>query len=98
LVYPTEAAKNDRDFLGQPELVAGNIYVFDKGYVNYKLYADWTYKSVFFVTRMKENATYKEISENKNIDIPEAINCGGIIKDQILELSLGHNVEGVRLR
>ena len=98
LVYLTEAAKNDRDFLGQLELVAGNIYVFDKGYVNYKIYADWTQKSVFFVTRMKENATYKVISEDKNIDILEAINCGGIIKDQIIELSLGHNVEGVRLR
>ena len=98
LVHLSEAAKNDRDFLGQLEVVAGNIYIFDKGYINYKLYADWTKKSVFFVTRMKENATYTVISEDKKIDVLEAINCGGIIKDQIVELSLGHNVEGVRLR
>jgi Transposase DDE domain/Domain of unknown function (DUF4372) len=98
LVYLTEAAKNDRDFLGQLEMVKGNIYVFDKGYINYKLYADWTAKSVFFVTRMKENATYTVISEDKKIDVLETINCGGIIKDQIVELSLGYNIEGVRLR
>jgi hypothetical protein len=98
LVYLTEAAKNDRDFLGQLEMVKGNIYVFDKGYINYKLYADWTAQSVFFVTRMKQNATYRVISEDEKSDVLEAINCGGIIKDQIVELSLGYNIEGVRLR
>ena len=98
LVHLSEAAKNDRDFLGQLEVVAGNIYVFDKGYVNYKLYADWTAKSVFFVTRMKDNATYKVLSEDGKIDVVEALNCGGTLKDQIVELSLGYNIEGVRLR
>ena len=98
LVYLSEAAKNDRDFLGQLQLHTGNIYVFDKGYVNYKLYNEWTQKSVYFVTRMKGNATFKEISNDEKTDILEAKNCGGVLKDQIIELSLGNNNQALRLR
>ena len=98
MVYLSEAAKNDRDFLGQLQLHTGNIYVFDKGYVNYKLYNEWTQKSVYFVTRMKGNATFKEISNDEKTDILEAKNCGGVLKDQIIELSLGNNNQALRLR
>lgn len=36
LVLIEEAAKNDKDFLGQLNPEPGKIYVFDKGYVNYE--------------------------------------------------------------
>jgi len=98
LVHLSEAAKNDREFLGQLQMEKGNIYVFDKGYVNHKLYAQWTINEVYFVTRMKENARYKVVSEDGKIDINEAINCGGVIKDQTIEISLGANNECVKLR
>ena len=33
---------NDKDFLGQLMVKKGILYVFDKGYVNYKVYQSWT--------------------------------------------------------
>jgi len=34
----------------------GTIVVFDRAYIDYKLFAAWTKQGVFFVTRLKENA------------------------------------------
>jgi hypothetical protein len=38
IVWMSAASKNDKDFLGQLKPLAGEIYVFDKGYVNYNYY------------------------------------------------------------
>jgi hypothetical protein len=38
---------------------ANTIVVVDRGYTDYALFADWTRRKVFFVTRMKDNATYR---------------------------------------
>jgi len=38
-IHLTPAACNDKTFLGQLTPSTGNIYVFDKGYVNYKVWA-----------------------------------------------------------
>ena len=50
----------------------GTIVVDDRGYNDYRLFADWTESGVFFVTRMKDNAQYEVVEErdppqNRNI-------------------------------
>lgn len=87
LVWLSEASKNDKDFIGQLKAEKGNIYIFDKGYVNYNVYQKWTHEGVCFVTRLNENANYSVI-DNKNVEVIDAINNGGIVKDQIIELKL----------
>ncbi|MEB2783544.1 transposase [Algoriphagus persicinus] len=57
LVWLTPASSNDKDFLEQLKPQRGEIYVFDKGYVNYRVYKKWTECGAFFVTRLNENAT-----------------------------------------
>jgi IS4 transposase len=44
---------------------ANTIVVMDRGYTDYELYADRTQQKVFFVTRMKDNATYRIIERRK---------------------------------
>jgi hypothetical protein len=86
VITMSDASKNDKDFLGQLEVERGNIYVFDKGYVNYTIWDSWTNKGVFFVTRLNENANY-EIMESKIAELCDYSN-GGIIKDELISLNL----------
>lgn len=85
LVHITEAACNDKTFLGQLEVQPGAIYIFDKGYVNYPVWKQWTGNGVFYVTRLNENASY-QILEGVPGHISEYAN-GGIISDQKILLN-----------
>lgn len=58
----------------------GSIIAMDKGYTDYDLFADWTRKKVYFVTRQKENARYSVVEE---AEVPQN---SDIIKDQLIEL------------
>jgi len=87
LVHITEAACNDKTFLGQLEVEKGGIYVFDKGYANYSVWKEWTEQGVFYVTRLNENASY-EVLEGTINHISEYAN-GGIISDQLILLKNG---------
>lgn len=80
LVHLSEAACNDKTFLGQLEVEKGAIYIFDKGYVNYPVWKEWTQRGVFYVTRLNENANY-EVLVGQPEHISEYAN-GGIISDQ----------------
>ncbi len=84
IVWMSAASKNDKDFLGQLKPNAGEIYIFDKGYVNYNYYYEWTESGVFYVTRLNENASYEVISEKSILDRDAEID--GIFKDQIILL------------
>ena len=90
-----EAAKNDKDFLGQLKVEEGYTYVFDKGYVNYKIYQQWDKDGVFFVTRLNENASY-EVIEEKVLDPLEA--AIGMIRDQYIELKIKDSETKLKLR
>ena len=59
----------------------GTIIVDDRGYNDYALFGHWTSQSVYFVTRMMQNAVYRVVSENK---IPKNRN---ILKDETIELT-----------
>lgn len=84
LVWLTPASSNDKDFLGQLKPQRGEIYVFDKGYVNYGVYKKWTEGGAFFVTRLNENASYEVVGEIRE-DIHDFL-AGGTILDQLVEL------------
>ena len=58
----------------------GAIIAMDKGYTDYGLFAEWTRKKVYFVTRQKENARYSVVKE---MAVPET---SDILKDQLIEL------------
>jgi hypothetical protein len=62
------------------ELEAGEIAVFDKGYLDLEHLFQLTQREVFWVTRAKENLAY-EVLESK--DCPQA---GKILKDQVIRL------------
>lgn len=91
----SEAASNDKTFLGQLNPSPGVIYVFDKGYVNYHVWEQWTKQGVFYVTRLNENAQYKVLSGQLN-HISEYA-AGGIMSDQIIRLNSGEITLEARL-
>ncbi len=84
VIHITPAACNDKNFLGQLNDPSGTIYVFDKGYVNYNIFNQWSGKGIYFVTRINENADYT-IIESKTSNLEDYAG-GGVIKDEIIEL------------
>jgi len=91
----SEAASNDKNFLGQLNPVSGTIYVFDKGYVNYRVWDQWTKQGVFYVTRLNDNADYEVLVGQPN-HISEYAD-GGIISDQVIRLHANETTLAARL-
>jgi len=94
-IHLTEAASNDKNFLGQLNPTPGTIYVFDKGYVNYQVWDQWTKQEVFYVTRLNDNADYELLVGQPN-HISEYAD-GGIISDQTIRLKANGTVLDARL-
>ena len=59
----------------------GTIVVDDRGYNDYRLFAEWTDAGVCFVTRMKDNAQFEVVEEHEP---PQNRN---ILKDQTIRLT-----------
>ena len=95
LIHITEAACNDRSFLGQLQPEPGGIYVFDKGYINYRKWGEWTINGSYYITRLVENADYQVLAGQHNHIIEYA--GGGIISDQIILLNPGDRALQARL-
>ena len=53
----------------------------DKSYTDYSLYASWTAKDIYFVTRLKANASYEVL---ENLETPQNRN---ILSDQTIKLT-----------
>jgi len=88
LIRYSEAAKHDHMFLQEVEsLPSGSIITFDKGYVDYAQYEIFSKKSIWYVTRLKDNAVYTPIEE---FEIPESTD-NGVLKDEKVELLYGEN-------
>jgi hypothetical protein len=69
------------------------IVVVDRGYTDYRLFADWTRQKVFFVTRMKDNADYRVIErrsvpENGNVRCDQTILFTGFYSREKCDLPL----------
>ena len=56
----TSAATHDHTFLKDLMLQPGSFIVFDKGYLDYQQYEQWSLDEIFFVTRQKDNAILKD--------------------------------------
>jgi hypothetical protein len=88
LIRYSEAARHDHMFLKEVfTLAKGSIITFDKGYVDYALYEAFTKSSIWYVTRLKENALYEA---RKEFDIPDDADSG-VLKDEEIVLYYGDN-------
>jgi len=81
-VHYTSAATHDLCLLDQFELSKGDFICFDKAYIDYQRFYEYSCNEVFFVTRMKDNAVYERIEE---LDIPDDTD-DGVIKDEIVSV------------
>lgn len=84
LVWFSEAKTHDHKFLEKLECDENTIYVFDKGYNDYKAFEHFTAEKTGFVTRIKNNASYRKI---ENLNIEESIH-NGVLKDEIIEIDV----------
>ena len=96
LIRFNAAADNDQQFLKYIDLPSGSYLTMDKGYNNYKQFARFTAKGIFFITRQKDNAVYTSVAEKiLRAGTPQAVLKDETIhqiykddnnKDQTLEL------------
>jgi IS4 transposase len=96
LVWFSEAKTHDHNFLEKLKCDENTIYVFDKGYNDYKAFEHFTAQKTGFVTRIKDNALYISIEK---IDIGERIH-NGTLEDEIIEIDVkkGKEISKLRLR
>lgn len=96
LVWFSEAKTHDHNFLEKLECDENTIYVFDKGYNDYKAFEHFTIQKTGFVTRIKDNASYLNIEK---LDIGERIH-NGVLEDEIIEIDVkkGKEITQLRLR
>jgi hypothetical protein len=84
LVWFSEAKTHDHNFLEKLKCDENTVYVFDKGYNDYKAFEHFTTQKTGFVTRIKDNASYMKIEE---LDIENHIHSG-VLKDEIIEIEV----------
>ena len=77
----TEGKVHDVKVAHQIHFAPGTIVVDDRGYNDYRLFANWTETGVFFVTRMKDNALYEVVQTHKP---PRNLN---ILADETIRLT-----------
>lgn len=83
LIKFTSAATHNHEFLKDLDLKKGSYVVFDKGYVDYGQYRQWTLDDIYFVTRQKSNARYTGIEE---FDIPDNVD-DAVLRDEKITLT-----------
>jgi len=92
----TTGKKHDITVARTLQFEPGTIVVFDKGYADYAWWQRLTEEGVYFVSRLREDASYRNESQR---EIPEA-HCKRILADQEITL-LGHGQlgqDGLRVR
>ena len=77
----TDGKVHDVKVAQQIHFAPGTIVVDDRGYNDYRRFANWTGAGVFFVTRMKGNALYEVTQTDK---LPANMN---ILSDQTIRLT-----------
>ena len=96
LVWFSSAATHDHQFLEKLKCDENTVYVFDKGYNDYKAFEYFTEQKTGFVTRLKDNAKY-DVTEIKAI-LKEI--HSGVLSDEIIEIEVkkGKSVSKLKLR
>jgi hypothetical protein len=80
-VHITEAKMHDSKATQLLSLPAGSIIALDRAYIDFDLFRKWNEEKVFFVTRMKKNASYVV---TERLRIPQN---SKVLKDEIIRLS-----------
>jgi hypothetical protein len=73
--------KHDVTIARKISLAPGSIVAMDRGYNDYKLFAQWTPDNIYFVTQLKDNADFIVVTEHK---VPHNRN---ILADQPIEFA-----------
>lgn len=94
MVWFSEAKTHDHKFLEKLKCDENTIYVFDKGYNDYKAFEYFSSQKTGFVTRIKDNASYRRI---ENLDIQDHIH-NGVLKDEIIEIEVKNGKETTPLK
>lgn len=96
LIRYSAAVRHDHTFLKEIHtLPKGSIITFDKGYVDYAQYEAFSQNTIFYVTRLKDNAVYKARME---YGIPDNASSA-VLKDEEIFLNYGqHKKEEHRTR
>lgn len=94
LVWFTHSATNDHVLLKKLTMDANTIYVFDKGYNDYKAFQKFCDNNSGFVTRIKDNAIYETLSNNI---ISEKIHSG-VLEDTTIELTVKNEKSTTKLK
>jgi len=81
-IHFTSAATHDKCLLDKLKLERGDFICFDKAYIDYKRFYNWTVEGITMVSRMKENAKYEQVEE---LDIADECD-DRIIKDEIVSV------------
>ena len=79
-VTVTEAKRHEVKELPKLGLKSGDVVAFDRGYADFKQFAKYCEKGIYFVTRLKKNANYKVVVRN---DVSRYKN---ISSDQLIEM------------
>ena len=90
MVWFTDATTSDHKLLSKLNPNSNTIYVFDKGYNDYKAFKLFTEQQAGFVTRIKDNASY---TVQKELTIDESIHSG-VIEDVLIEVEV--NDKGIK--
>lgn len=94
LVWFSPATTHDHNFLKKLKCDDNTVYVFDKGYNNYKAFSHFTENKTGFVTRIKDNALYEQIEV---LEIPERTHSG-VLSDKIIEVEIKNGNEKTKLK
>jgi IS4 transposase len=94
VVWFTESSTNDHILLEKLTLDKDIIYVFDKGYNDYKAFKLFSDTQTGFVTRIKDNAVYKQEEE---LYIDKCIHSG-VLSDQIIEIEVAEEKQKTKLK
>jgi IS4 transposase len=93
-VWFTPAATHDHVLLNKLKMDSNTIYVFDKGYDDYKAFQKFSDNETGFVTRIKDNAVYESICQN---EIEEHIHSG-VLEDEIIEVTVSDGTTKSKLK
>jgi IS4 transposase len=87
MIWLTSGVTNDQKFLNKLKCDSNTIYVFDKGYNDYKMFKLFSEKQTGFVTRLKDNAKFESKEENIISDKLHS----GVLLDTIIEVEVKEN-------
>jgi len=77
----SEAKKHDVKVAKSLRFNPGSIVAMDRAYNDYQMFARWTERGVYFVTRMKDNAIF-EVVERRRVPLNR-----GILSDEVIRLT-----------